>query len=76
MNDVTHRPTRAAWKSSVPTEQATTGLTTLGLTVITLATAAVFALGVAQLVTIPLTAALMAGMGVGGGMLFRSRRLR
>jgi hypothetical protein len=51
-------------------------LTRVARAVLPLSAVAVLFAGVAQLVTTPLTAALLAGMGAGGVMLFRSRRLR
>lgn len=51
-------------------------LTKVALTVLPLAAAAVLAVGVAAFVTPPLAAVLSAGMGAGGVMLLRRRRLR
>ena len=70
-NGDTERPNRVAGKPlAVPTRRASTDLATV-LAVLPLAAAAVFAVGVAPFVTIPLAAALVAAV-----MLLRSRRLR
>ena len=70
-NDDTERPNRAAEKPlAMPTSRASTDLATV-LAVLPLAAAAVFAVGVAPFVTIPLAAGLVAAV-----MLLRSRRLR
>ena len=70
VDTVTRAPERV-----VPTKSLTR-LTPPAISVLTLASAAVLALGVASIVTMPLTAAVLAGLGVSGVMLFRSRRLR
>ena len=75
-NAAAHRPSRAAWEPAVSTQRAQTGLTRTAVAGVPYAAAAVLALGVAAFVTGPLTAVLLGGMGVGGVMLFRSRRLR
>jgi hypothetical protein len=79
-NAGTERTSRAAWRLlAVPTRQALTGLTRAALAVLALAGAAVVAVGVAPIVRIPLAplaAVLLAGMGAGGVMLLRRRRLR
>jgi len=77
---VSERPNRAAWKLlAVPTRRALTGLTRVAVAVLALAATAVLAVGVAPFVRIPLAplaAVLLAGMGAGGVMLLRRRRLR
>ena len=78
--DTAKRPVRAAGKLlAFPTWRALTGLTRGGRAVLPLTAAVVVAVGVAPFVTIPLiplAAVLLAGMGAGGVMLLRSRRLR
>jgi hypothetical protein len=72
--NVTRWPAGAPWPLTVPTRRSLPRLTTFGLTV--LALAAVLGLGVTPFVTIALTALLVAATGVGGLILFRSRRPR
>lgn len=69
---------RKAPTVAVSTRSDARGLTTAGPAAVLLAAAAVVTLGAAPFVTVPLTAVLVlaAGMGVGGAMLFRRRRLR
>ena len=76
-NDVGRRATSAAWKRAISANGTSIGLTRIGLTVLllVLASAAVLAAGVAPLVTVPLTVALLAGMGVSGVMSLWQRRL-
>ena len=68
---------------SIPREQPAmldarvpSSLTRVALAVLPLSVAAVLFAGVAQLITIPLTAALLAEMGAGSVMFLRSRRPR
>jgi hypothetical protein len=76
-NDVTERPSRAAPKLlTVPSRRASPGLTRIARTALPLAAAFLLAVGVASFVTMPLAAVLLAGMGAGGVMVLRSRRLR
>jgi len=75
--DATRRPARAARKLlAFATGRASTGLTRAARIVLPLTVAAVIAVGVAPFVTVPLAAVLLAGMGAGGVMLLRSRRVR
>ena len=78
-NGIAERPDPAARKVlAVPTQRALSGPTRVALAVLALA-AAVLAVGVAPFETIPLAplvAVLLAGMGAGGVMLLRRRRLR
>lgn len=75
-NDVAERTRRTAReRPAVQSGPGAPGLTRLALAVLPLSVAVVLSAAVAQVVTIPLTAALLAGMGAAGMMLLRSRRL-
>ena len=74
--DVAERPSRTARELAILAGRDSPGLTKVALAALPLSVAAVLFAGVAQLVTIPLTAALLAGMVAGGVMLLRSRRLK
>jgi hypothetical protein len=77
--DTTERPARAAGKLLASPTWRASGLTRVARTVLPLTAAVVIAMGVAPFVTIPLiplAAVLLAGMGAGGLMLLRRRRLR
>ena len=69
--DVTERRNRSARR-----RRASTGLTRVALKVLPVAAAALLAVGVASFLTMPLAVVLLTGMGAGGVMLLRSRRLR
>jgi hypothetical protein len=75
-NDVAHRPSRAAWNPAISSRRGWRGLTRTASAGLPLAAGVVLALGVAAFVPIPLAAVLLGGMGVGGVMLLRNRRLR
>lgn len=78
-NGDTERPNRPAWKLlTVPTRRASAGLTRAALAVLAIAGAVVLAVGLAPVVRFPLAplaAVVLAGMGAGGVMLLRRRRL-
>ena len=73
---VPDRPRRAALEEPAVPAGGVSNPMKIALAVLPLSVGGVLVAGVAQLVTIPLTAALLAGMGAGSLMLFRSGRLR
>jgi hypothetical protein len=73
---VADRPGTPAQNRPAVAARVWRGLTSAARGVLPVSVVAVFFAGVAQLITTPLTAALMAGTGAGSVMLLRSRRSR